>query len=192
MARLGQIIIFNEDETMGKNVQITEYEVEKGTPFSDHVRQTNPSFGVDGYIFHKDWTITEKKLERDMNNGRIMKYVGKVSATDVVIESYKISADKQIANGVKINLSLRKVRITKVSYQNAPKKAVPQRKPVTNTGEKKQTGPREAPNEKFHTVVKGDTYWYCSQKYGVSIEQLMKWNKYEAKKIPIGVKLRVG
>lgn len=192
MARLGTIELFNVSESYDKSVNITEYEVEKGSPFSDHVRQSNPTFSVSGYIFAEDWTVIEQRLEKDMNNGVIMKYVGKFTVNDVVVESFKTSADKSIANGIDLTIRLRRVRITKSSYINAPKKEIPQRKPVTNAGEKKQSGNRTDPTYRFHTVVKGDTYWGLSKRYGVNVDWMIKNNEYPARRIPVGVKLKVG
>lgn len=200
MAKLGTIEIFNAKETMNKSVQVTEYEVEKGSPFSDHVRRTNPSFSVSGYIFSETWGITEQNLEKAMNSGTIMKYVGKFTVSDVIIEDYNIGGDKQTANGVELNLSLRKIRITQTSYVNAPKKEIPQRKPLTNAGEKKQTGTVSTGNPtgvasntaKYHTIKKGDTYWYCSKKYGVSVDWLIKNNPWAPTRLPVGAKMKVG
>ena len=42
-----------------------------------------------------------------------------------------------------------------------------------------------------HKTVEGDTYGKLAQQYGVSVDQLRKWNGYEDKKIPIGVELIV-
>ena len=44
---------------------------------------------------------------------------------------------------------------------------------------------------KKHKTEKGDTYGALSKKYGVSVDQLRKWNKYEDTKIPVGVELIV-
>lgn len=191
MARIGNIEIFNVNENYSNSVNITEYEVEKGSPFSDHVKQSNPSFGVNGYIFEDNWMIVQSRLEDAMKDGKIMKYVGKFSVTDVVIESVKLDGDKYTANGVELQLRLRKIRITKNSWLKAPKKQIPQRKPVTNSGEKKPAGPREDATQTFHTVKAGDTYWYMSRKYGVPVDWLIANNKYEPRKIPIGVKIRI-
>lgn len=198
MVKIGNIELFNETESYNNGVNITEYEVEKGSPFSDHVRQSNPNFSVSGFIFNDDWELTISELEQHMNNGDLLKYIGKYNLSDVLIRNIRTSGDKSISNGVSLTLDLVKVRITKTSYQKAPKLQVAQRKPITNSGEKKQVGERDTKpgsntpvTAKFHTVVKGDTYWGLSQKYGVSVSSVMALNTYPATKIPIGVKLRI-
>lgn len=192
LAKLGKMKFFNVKESLNHSVDVTEYAVEKGTPFSDHVRQTNPTFAISGYIMSDNWNTELRRLVNSMNSGTILKYVGKFSVTDVVIESIKPSADSKIANGIEVSLTLRKIRLTKTPYVKAKKKIVPIRKPVTNSGERKQVGPRVEEEKKYHTVVKGDTYWYCSQKYGVSVDWLTKNNPWDARKIPVGAKMRVG
>lgn len=191
MARLGNIEIFNINENYKNNVEITEYSVEKGVPFSDHVRQTNPDLAVSGFIFGENWETTIDEIRSLMNKGTMLKYVGKYTAEDVLIESFTINADKSVSNGTEISLVLRKVRVTKSSYVKAPKNTISQRKAVTTEGEKKQTGPRATPDQTFHTIIKGDTYWYCSKKYGVSVDWLIKHNPWEPTKLPIGSKMRV-
>jgi RHS repeat-associated protein len=44
----------------------------------------------------------------------------------------------------------------------------------------------------FHIVQKGDTYSSLSEKYNIDVSQLREWNQYDDKKIPIGVKLKIG
>ena len=44
---------------------------------------------------------------------------------------------------------------------------------------------------KQHTAKSGDTYSKLSKQYGVSVDDLRKWNKYGDKVIPIGAKINV-
>lgn len=44
----------------------------------------------------------------------------------------------------------------------------------------------------YHTVAKGDTLFGISRKYGVSVDQIVKWNKMSSQTIKIGQKLIVG
>lgn len=192
MARLGDVTIFNEKESGDNSVNITEYEVEKGAKFADHVRQQTPTFRVSGFIFEEGWVLTHEKLVNDMNAGKFLKYVGKNSVSDVVIENVSVDADKSIANGVSINITLRKIRVTKTAYRKAPPKTIPARKKVTEAGEKKPTGTRTDPEFKYHTIKAGDTYWFCSQKYAVTVDWLMKNNPWDARRLPVGSKMKVG
>lgn len=192
MARLGDVTIFNEKESGTDSVSITEYDVERGAKFADHVRQDTPTFRVSGFIFDDDWVLTREKLINDMNAGKFLKYVGKSTANDVVIEDVNVDADKTIANGIAINISLRKIRVTKTAYRKAPPKTIPARKNLTEAGEKKPTGPRTDTEFKYHTIKAGDTYWYCSQKYAVTVDWLMKNNPWDARKLPIGGKMKIG
>lgn len=191
MAKLGSITIFNETESRSYGVDVTEYDVEKGSPFSDHIRKKNPTIMVSGMVLSNNWKTIEKRLETLMNKGSILKYVGKTTVSSVVITDFKPVNDKKIANGFKLSITLRKVRITKSAYKKAPKKKKPSRKKPTKSGKKKPTGKRKSP-KKYVKVKAGDTYWGYSQKLGVSVKQLMAWNPWPARKIPIGVMMRVG
>lgn len=190
MAKLGSVTIFNEQESKDTNVNITEYNVEDGASFADHVRSKHPTFHVSGFIFGNVVTAVNK-LEENMNKGKRLRYVGRLVTYGVLIESISTKYTKNVANGCAITLTLRKVKITQTPYVEAPPKEVPIRKPVTNEGQKKPEGKKESPN-KYHTVKSGDTYWSCAQKYGVSIKQLQTWNPWPDTKIPVGGKMRVG
>lgn len=191
MAKLGSINIFNEVEKRSYSVDVTEYDVEKGSPFSDHVRKTNPTITVTGMVLSNNWKTIESRLESMMNKGTILKYVGKTTVSNVILTGFSPSNDKNIANGFKVSLTLKRIRITKTSYRKAPKKKKPARKKPTYSGKKKPTGKRKNP-KKYIKVVSGDTYWGRSIKHGVSVKQLMAWNPWPARRIPIGVKMRVG
>jgi LysM repeat protein len=43
----------------------------------------------------------------------------------------------------------------------------------------------------YHVAVAGDTYWDLARTYHVSVQDMMLWNQYPARNIPIGASLRV-
>lgn len=192
LAKLDGIEIFIESEEENHSVNATEYAVEKGEPFTDHVSKNPSSFSLSGYILSDDWETDKEKLVKIMNAGKIINYVGKMSASSVIILDIKGAHGAEIANGMTLNISLRRVRVTTTSWQKSPPKAKPDQKPPTSGGAKKTTPakPTVAP-EKYHVVKKGDTYWGMSGKYGTSIAQLRTWNGWADTKIPIGAKARV-
>jgi LysM repeat protein len=195
MAKLGDIQLLIEKENNKRRVQATEYAVEKGEPFTDHVIKLPKEFKVSGYLLSDNWQADLDKLEDMMNNGKVIQYVGKTSAANVIILDISEDHNESIKNGAIISISLRRIRITKTSWQKANPKDVPARKPVTSSGKKKPiekvSTPTPGPKPQYHVMNKGQTYWYLYQKYGTSIAQLRIWNKYPDTKIPIGAKLRV-
>lgn len=191
MAKLGDVMLFIEKESGSHKIEATMYPVEKGEPFTDHVAKRPSEFGLDGYIFSENWQSELSKLVDMMNNGKIVKYVGKTTANDVIILDVQEDHDQEVANGVAISISLRKIRITQTAWQQAPPQQVPARKPTTQSGQKKPVTATASTSGVFHVVKKGDTYWGLSKKYGSTIAQLRSWNKYPDRQIPIGVKLRV-
>lgn len=192
MARLDGVEIFIENESEKHSVNATEYAVEVGEPFTDHISKRPATFSISGYIISDDWETDKEKLIGIMNSGKIIKYVGKMTASSVVILDISGSHGANISNGMTLDISMRRVRITTTSWQKTPPKAKTDQKPPTSGGTKKTTPakPTVAP-EKYHVVEKGQTYWYMSGKYGVSIAQLRTWNGWADTKIPIGAKARV-
>lgn len=70
---------------------------------------------------------------------------------------------------------------------------VPARKMAgTTTSTANQHQPRSAAAKTtYHTVVKGDTAFSISKKYGITVSQLQQWNKLSSSNVPLGKRLRV-
>lgn len=192
MAMLGSVEIFTEDEDEGHSVDATSHPVEKGEPFTDHIKKKPSEFSISGLILSDDWESDKDKLISMMNNGEIVKYVGKMTAFSVVILDVRLKHNWEVSNGASLTISLRRVRITTTPWQKSPPKAKTDQKPPTSGGAKKPIPAKpNPPKEIYHVTKKNDTYWGLSGKYGSSISQLRSWNSYEDTKIPIGIKLRV-
>lgn len=193
MAKLGDISLFIEKESEKPRVEATEYPVERGEPFTDHVAKRPTEFTITGSILSDNWQSVRDKLVGYMNNGTFLKYVGKTTATDVIILEMPLDYNNSIANGADISITLRKVRVTKTSWVKAAPKQKPQQKPPTTSGKKKTVSKKKksANAAVYHVIKKGDTYWGLSKKYGSSITQLRAWNKWPDRAIPIGKKARV-
>ncbi|MBP5247136.1 MAG: LysM peptidoglycan-binding domain-containing protein [Fibrobacter sp.] len=70
----------------------------------------------------------------------------------------------------------------------APKKAEPDNKPAEKKVEKKA-----ATTDDFvrHTVQSGESLWDISRTYGVTIEQIVEWNKKKSTKVKAGEVLKI-
>lgn len=196
MAMLENVEIFIETESEDHSVEATKYAVEKGEPYTDHVSKNSSEFSISGYILSDDWETDKDKLINIMNNGIITKYVGKMTASNVIILSIGGTHGQELANGMSLSISLRKVRITQTAWQQKKVENKPEQKPPTSGGKKKAVPAKKATTpaaakEVYHVIKKGDTYWGLSGKYGTSIAQLRSWNGWEDRKIPIGAKARV-
>lgn len=187
MAKLGKVYLNVIEEGISESVKVTEYPVEEGSPISDHVERTSPKLSFDAQLLGKDYLGRLGTLRDYMNNGTIINYVGRAIATAVVITDINRVHNSNIRNGVALTINVQKIRLSKSPW--IKKKA---QKPVTRGGKKKPTAkkPRSSP-KRYHRVKRGETYWLMNIKYGTSISQLRKWNKYPDRRIPIGVKLRV-
>ena len=56
---------------------------------------------------------------------------------------------------------------------------------------KEPTAKPTTKNEQVHEVKKGETLWSISRKYGVTIEELLKWNNKEHNTLSLGEKLKI-
>lgn len=194
MAKLDTVTLFIEKETGTRSVEVTKYPVEKGEPFTDHVKKNPNEFTISGSILSTAWKTQLEKLEKIMDSVKIVKYVGKTSVSNVIILNINDVHDSDIANGVSIDITLRKIRITKNAWEAAKKKGNKKKatatKPKTKAGKKKPIGKKKS-TAVYHVIKRGDTYGSLSKKYGTSVAQLRKWNKWPDTKIPVGKKARV-
>lgn len=180
MAKLGKVVIVNEKESDTAEVEVTSYPVEKGIPITDHVQRKPETTSVSGFLLGKSANNDYKYLKTQEYKGALMTYTGKKIAKNVVITN--ISRDiGEYTNGFAITVDLQEIRIAKSPFV---------KKKTKNKG-KKKPAPKKKSAKVYHKVRPGDTYWYCWKRYGTSISQLRKWNKYPDRRIPIGVKLRV-
>lgn len=192
MAKLGNITLFVESEKFSDSVNATSYPVEKGVAFTDHVQRNPSTLSLQVFMQGSRASKNLATLRAQMNKGTILKYVGRETASNVIILSLDHPRDASIKNGFMLDIQLREVRITKSPWVKAQKKQKATRKPADATGKKKPVSKKARPSTaRYHIVKVGDTYWALSRKYGTSIQQLRNFNKYPDRNIPIGVKVRV-
>ena len=190
MAKLGNVYLQITSEDINDSVAATSYPVEKGVPFSDHVQRQPKSISLSGYVLGRDSKQRLQQLRDSMNKGEILSYTGRSILKNVIILSIDDNRTNETANGSAVNIQLQFIRIVNTSWDKVSAKQKTQQKKQTNAG-KKQPVDEKKTTAVYHKVKKGDTYWGLSRKYGTSIPQLRKWNKYPDRAIPIGVKLRV-
>jgi len=190
MAKLGNVYLQVTSENINDSVEATSYPVEEGVPFSDHIREQPKGVSLDGYVLGKDSKQRLQQLRHSMKKGEILSYTGRSILKNVIILSIDDNRTNEASNGSAVSIKLQFIRIVNTSWEKVPAKQKTQQKKQTNAG-KKQPVDKKKTTAVYHKVKKGDTYWELSRKYGTSIPQLRKWNKYPDRAIPIGVKLRV-
>lgn len=188
MAKLAGYKIANLQESFNASVNTTSYPVEKGLSLTDSVQQQPKTFSISGKILgenEKEANNIRDNIEKKMNSGTAVKYVGRINVSDVLITNFTGTYDATIANGFSTTIDLQKIRIAKTPYQ---KKITTK----TNSGKKTVSKAKMATvnKKKYHVVKKGDTYWSVARKYGTTVTTLRKFNRWPDKKIPIGEKMR--
>lgn len=191
MAKLDTVYLLIENENGSHSVDATRYSVEKGEPFTDHVKKNPSEYTLSGFILSEKWKASFNKLNNIMDSGKVVKYVGKTSASDVIILNIQESHSQEVKNGMSIDITIRKIRITKSAWTKAPtKKAKATQKPKTKSGKKKTSGTRKT-KAVYHKVKKGESYWSIAKKYNTTVGALKKMNKWSDRSIPVGAKMRV-
>lgn len=189
MAKINGYKIHNMTESSDSSVNVTSYPVEKGMPLNDSVQRNPDTFSVSGKILNKSNKVRDAgkkftKIKTMMEKGKVVKYVGRMSISNVLITNLSRSYSSTVGNGFEFNMSMQKVRVATTPFR---KKKTTKK----SSGKKSVTSKKKTTTRKYHTVKRGDTYWGCSRKYGTTVAALRKLNPWPDRKIPIGVKMRI-
>ena len=183
MGKLGSVKLTITSESLNTSIDATTYPVEKGSPITDHIQQKVQTLDIQGVVIGKDYIAKMQKLRDSMRAGKVLKYVGRFTASNVIILDISDTRQADMKNGSEISIKLQYIRFATNSFKK--------KKTTKNAGKKQPVSKIPAKTtKKYHTVKKGDTYWAIGKKYGVSVSQLLKFNKWPAKSLPIGVKVR--
>ncbi|EAE7099174.1 TPA: LysM peptidoglycan-binding domain-containing protein [Listeria innocua] len=178
VATIGSVKLVNTNESESSPFTITDNPVETGSPVSDHVQRETKTLEISGFLLgataEKDYATLKSYAEK----GTIVSFRGRVYFKNVLISNLSKSYNT-IKNGFEITVSLRDLR--RASTPWVKKKSSGKKQPVKS---KKSPGT-------YITVKKGDCYWKWWKRYGTSIAQLRKWNKWPDRRIPIGKRARV-
>lgn len=202
MALINNLYVFVEDEDVGRSVDATEHPVEKGINLTDHVNQKAMTISLTGRIVGKDASNTIQLLQKMMNTGVLIKYVGRSSMSNCIITTFNTSHPNTIYGGCSFTCELKKVRIAASAYvaKSDPKTSTTAK---AGTQQKKTDKPAQTPV--YHTVKKGDTVWALVaaskapyKSLGKSCDWVMENNpkafsrKGDFRTLQIGAKLLVG
>lgn len=174
----GTIHVINTSESEAVPVTITDNPVEKGAPISDHVQVANKTIEVSGWLLGKNAEKSFRQLMAYEQKGAIRSWKGRIYYKNSLISNLSRTYNT-IKNGFEITFTITTIRRAKTSWKRKKKKS---------SGKKQRSGSKKA---MYITVKKGDCYWKWWKRYGTSIAQLRKWNKWPDRRIPIGKRARV-
>lgn len=193
MAKINGIQIHVEKESLQNDVELPSHPVEKGINLTDHVERKPIVLSISGKLIRPDNTSVETLLGRLSTietKGTQVVYEGRRIYHNLMIASFSHDADSKIMNGFNFSMTLKEVRFAQPSYVSLPKKTKAAVAGVSSVGRKQTENKKQSPI--YHLTKKGDTYSGIAQKYGAKWQDVQKNNKYPAKQIPIGVKIKVG
>lgn len=204
MAMIGKIPIFVESESPSYGVTVTENPVETGEAMADHVKRKLTSLSLRGRLIGEDAAQRRERLLQHMKNGDTLKYVGRNTFTNCIIESFSSTHDNRVANGMVFDMTIREIRKAKqlfpkgLSGKMAAKvktKTTSGRKQTQDSKKKKRgsgSGKSGSGNQKTssatadgkvktHTVRQGQTWVSIAAAYGMSATKLRAANPQIAK-----------
>ena len=155
MALINNIWVFVESENLTDDVESTSHPVEKGVNLTDHVQRQPKELSISGKIVKHGKVKTSetvKKIKELQRSGSLIKYVGRVTESNMQIQSFSTSFTHANWGGCDFEMTLKEVRIAKTAYV-APKKTSKAKKKGT---QKVKTGTNK---KVYHKVKRGDTIW---------------------------------
>lgn len=174
-------VSFETEEEAIKN-QVAQHPVQRGQPIVDHTQRESKSWQMSGKLYGKNLHEVDTQYKQLLDwqyNGTLLTIKSAIRDSNTIIESLnKNYDDGGFTNAVRITIGFTKVAIVTSSFTKAK-----------HTGNKTPTKPKVTGT--WVTVKAGNTYWGWMMKYGTSISQLRKWNKWPDRRIPIGARARV-
>ena len=114
------------EENVTSGIESTTHPVEKGLDITDTIRKTPKEISLTGKIV-KVGSIPANAivvgLENLMQNGSLVKYIGRNSVVNMQIQSFNHSHPNTIAGGCDFDMTLRVVRIAQPSYKSTSTKS---------------------------------------------------------------------
>ncbi|EAC3457121.1 LysM peptidoglycan-binding domain-containing protein [Listeria monocytogenes] len=185
VATIGSVKLVNTNESESSPFTITDNPVETGSPVSDHVQRETKTLEISGFLLGATAERDYATLKDYAEKGTIVTFRGRVYFKNVLISNLSKSYNT-IKNGFEITISLRDLRRASTPWVRKKKKS---------SGKKQPVKPKKQPVKKttavYVTVKSGDCYWKWWKRYGTSIAQLRKWNKWPDRRIPNGARARV-
>lgn len=188
VAKLGKINLHVIKESWSDDADIPSYAVEDGLNISDHVEDKPNVLTLTGILFKdKKYSVAAKikELKKYKNGKSLLTYVGRRTGKNFKITRFSYDSESKIANGHNFSMTLQEIRIAKKATKTKKKGA----KKKSSAGRKQTSNKKDSPV--YHKTKKGDCYIKLGKQYGTKWTQIQAWNKYPARRIPIGVKLRV-
>lgn len=115
--------VFVEKESEQRSIASASHPTEKGLPITSTIQKQPIELSITGRIVNNDKydaKTTKDKLTELHNSGSLITYKGRVSASNMQIQSFDCDYDNKTWGGFTFSMSLRQVRIAKSSY--TPKK----------------------------------------------------------------------
>ncbi|EAF6111266.1 LysM peptidoglycan-binding domain-containing protein [Listeria monocytogenes] len=185
VATLGSVKLVNTNENESSPFTITDNPVETGANVSYHVQRETKTLEISGFLLGATAERDYATLKDYAEKGTIVTFRGRVYFKNVLISNLSKSYNT-IKNGFEITISLRDLRRASTPWVRKKKKS---------SGKKQPVKPKKQPVKKttavYVTVKSGDCYWKWWKRYGTSIAQLRKWNKWPDRRIPNGARARV-
>lgn len=115
MASINGIPIYVISEERQYENETTDHPVEDGQDITDHVINLPIVFQIEGEYTGPDAGQVDVQLREIRKTGQLVKYVGRASMVNAVVESYVSNVDSTIANGFRFSMTIKNIKLAKTS-----------------------------------------------------------------------------
>ncbi len=152
MAKINDVYITAEKETVNYETDITNEPVEDGEPLTDHVQKKPRILSVGGKIVGKNNTEADAKrtkIIRFMEQGKLVKFIGR-NIFSGLIASFSAEQDYKVANGFIFSMTIKEIKIAKSAFnKKLPKPIKIQIATITIAGEKQTKNKKKKKSKKL-------------------------------------------
>ena len=171
MALINNLYVFVETEKVTRGVEVSSHPVEKGLNITDNIRSQAISISIDGMITGKDAKSIFQKLEMYHKQGKYVKYVGRTTLSNAIIESFDTDYDNTAWGAYKFSMEIKEIRIASAGIVKKSTKS-------TKSGTKQVTKSNQT--KRYYTIKRGDTLWGIAKNYygsGIQYKKIYNANK---------------
>ncbi|UHA71937.1 LysM peptidoglycan-binding domain-containing protein [Paenibacillus sp. 481] len=177
---LGKTPLFVTMEEPQYGVTVSEHNVEKGAPITDHIQKEHTTLRLEGMLLGLDAAKLRQDLVTSMERGQILRYSGRNLFKGCMITSLSTAHDYSIANGMTFSMMLRQVQLVKPEFTKLPPKVKVRLNKKKKGGTKRKAPVKKSTNRSIqkqtYRVASGDSWYTVSIRFATSIGKLKYWN----------------
>ena len=138
VAVLGYVLLSSVDsDNPTHTFDVTDKAVEDGQSIGDHMKEQPPTLSISGTLLGDDAWTKLARIRQYQHNRELITYTNRTVYSNMAVTSVSTVHDGSVANGLKFNITLRRVRraaLQTVQLTSVPRAVATKAQPQQNAG----------------------------------------------------------